>query len=66
MVPFTVAQLNETKLEKKTSIKKSELSCYLRILHADGSVHMYYLKSDSTDEYKGIKEEIYIKENKGE
>lgn len=30
-----------------------------------GSVYMYYLKIDSIGEFKGIKEDIYKKENKG-
>lgn len=59
-VPFTVAQFSATKLQKK--IKKEKLSW--NDLHADGSVYVYYLKSDSTGEIKGIKEEMYKKEKK--
>lgn len=59
-VPFTVAQFSATKLQKK--IKKEKLSW--NDLHADGSVYVYYLKSDSTGKIKGIKEEMYKKEKK--
>lgn len=61
-VPFTVAQFSATKLQKK--IEKEKLSW--NDLRADGSVYVYYLKSDSTGKIKGIKEEIYKKEKKKE
>lgn len=34
-------------------------------MHAHMSVYVYYLKSDSTGEIKGIKEEMYKKEKDG-
>lgn len=51
-------------LNYKKKIKKEKLSW--NDLHADGSVYVYYLKSDSTGEIKGIKEEMYKKEKKRE
>lgn len=55
-------QLNYIK--KKRKIKKEKL--FWNALHADGSVYVYYLKSGSTGEIKGVKEEMLKKEKKRE
>jgi len=57
-IPFTVAQLDALKLPKKNKLRNRNyiLGCYA-CRHV--SVCMYYLKSDSTGENKGITEEMY-------